>query len=102
MKSLVLGALLAFAAGTAVAQQAGMPKELEDALAKLEQIPKDNAADPRGTKGWTCRDMDDGGKRLHRVDPTGIARMNGVPSSQTGWMDTETPLEQLPACAEPT
>ncbi|WZB73819.1 hypothetical protein WJ972_21325 [Achromobacter insuavis] len=102
MKSLVLGALLACAAGTAMAQQAGVPQDVQDVLAKLSQIPKDNAADPRGAKGWTCRDMDDGGKRLHRVDPTGIARMNGVPSSQTGLMDAETPLEQLPACAEPS
>ncbi|MFQ1061396.1 hypothetical protein [Bordetella trematum] len=105
MKRIVLGLLLVLSGAASVAATGGgtaaSTLEMQDALAKLRQIQKDNEADLQGTKGWTCRDMSDGGRRMHRVDLTGSATMNGVPSSHAGLTDNTTPLSALPACAEP-
>ena len=96
MKRIVLGLLLVLSGAASVAATGGgtaaSTLEMQDALAKLRQIQKDNEADLQGTKGWTCRDMSDGGRRMHRVDLTG---------SHAGLTDSTTPLSALPACTEP-
>ncbi len=61
-----------------------------------EQIAKFQKA---GHKGWTCRDPEDG-KRMHRLDPTNIAHMGKVPSTERGFLDNDTPLASLPVCSE--
>jgi hypothetical protein len=53
-----------------------------------------------GHKGWTCRDTQDG-KRMHRLDPTNVARMGNIKSSEQGFLDNKTPLAALPVCTLP-
>ncbi len=105
MKRIVLGLLLALCGTASVAATGGGSAapmlEMQDALSKLRQIQKDNDTDMQGTKGWTCRDMSDGGRRMHVVDLTGSASMNGLPSSHAGLTDNTTPLSTLPPCTEP-
>ena len=52
-----------------------------------------------GMKGWTCRNMPNGGHRMTVLDPTGTHAMNGIPSSEAGFRDDHSiPTEKLPPC----
>lgn len=82
---------------------AAIPSALQaqsNGLKEIGEINRIIAKANRGVKGWTCRDPEDG-KRLHRVDPTNIARMGKIPSSEAGLHDSKTPLEKLPICTTP-
>lgn len=100
MKALLLCLTLAAASALAQSAPAVSQKEMQDTIEQLKKL-QNPAPGASAVKGWVCRDMEDGGKRLYIVDRTGIARMNKVPSTEAALLDTTTPLEQLQACKRP-
>jgi len=80
-----------FTSSFAQPTNADIQKQLKEAM--------DQAQKASGTmKGWTCRHMEDGGRRMSVMDTTGTKKMNGIPSSEAGLHDNTTPLEKLPPC----
>lgn len=59
---------------------------------------KTNPNDRNAPKGWECRDMEEGGKRMTVYDKTGVAKMNHVPSTEAAYYGTKRPTASLPPC----
>lgn len=103
MKKLILCVLLSVSATATFAEynvpRVELPGDIAQVIRKAQDLQV-KGVDGQNSKGWTCRDPEDG-HRQHRVDPTGIAQMNGVPSSKEALWDMTTPVENLSYCTTP-